>query len=440
MVSVRSSAGYRIAIAYAAVIAWMFLIMGITAHVAVDNELSRQRDERITRELDRLARYPRRTELLRELQWRQSHPLSQQFEFALFDARGERVAGTLEIENPLIGFADLPPPGHSRNGIMRAGSRDLADGSQLVVAVDTEVSQRVGAILFRVLLAAFVATMAITAIGGVILSSYLRGRLKSINAAADASVTTDIEWRVPLSSRGDEFDEAASAVNLMLDRIAGLTVNLRQVSSDIAHDLRKPLMRLLWQTDRIGRVEGAEQRVSELGDEMLALFSGILRIAEVEGGELERNLVPVDLSSLLLEVVESYAPALTDADDTLDWVIEPDVTVMGNRELLAQVVANLLDNARIHTPAGTVIKVGLAADGTNARLSVEDDGPGVAEADRDKLLQRFFRAETSRTTPGNGLGLSLVAAIARAHRGEVAVENADPGLRIVVTIPIVAER
>jgi signal transduction histidine kinase len=126
---------------------------------------------------------------------------------------------------------------------------------------------------------------------------------------------------------------------------------------------------------------------------------------------------------------------LVDGGDVIDWTIQPDITVMGNRELLAQMAANLLDNARIHTPAGTAIAFRLALDGGDARLSVEDNGPGVTDEDRAKLLQRFFRAEASRTTPGNGLGLNLVAAVARAHNGRVTIDDADPGLRVIVTLP-----
>jgi signal transduction histidine kinase len=210
------------------------------------------------------------------------------------------------------------------------------------------------------------------------------------------------------------------------------------VSSDVAHDLRTPLLRLRNQLDQVGRIAGAEERAIELGDEMLRLFAAILRIAEVEGGGLQRGFAPVDLSALTADVAESFAPALADSGHTVDWTIAPGIAVSGDRELLAQLIANLLDNVQVHTPAGTTVRLQLLADGGTARLSAQDDGPGVAASDRAQLLRRFFRAEASRTTPGNGLGLSLVAAVAAAHDGAVACEDAQPGLRMIITLPRLA--
>jgi signal transduction histidine kinase len=434
MASFRSSAAYRIAVIYAAVLVWTVLLLGMAVFFTADGEFRRQRDREIAEELDRLSHEPDRAELLRELNWRQAESATNRFRYGLFDRQGKRIAGAIETFPSSAGFTDLPLRG-VEGGQERAVSGDIGDGHRLVVSTDGTAIDRIHAMIFKFFVAAFVAVLMTSALGGLALGWYLRRRLHPISATANAIVTGDIEWRAPVGSRGDEFDTAARALNLMLDRIAGLMENLRQVSSDIAHDLRKPLIRLLNQTDRLGQVAGAEQRVVELGDEMLMLFASILRIAEVEGGGLERGFTSINLSGLMGEVAETFAPALADGGHSIDWTIEPDIAVMGNRELLAQMAANLLDNARIHTPAGTAIVFRLASEGSDARLSVEDNGPGVSEDDRDKVLQRFFRAETSRTTPGNGLGLSLVAAVARAHNGTVTIEDAGPGFRVIVTLP-----
>jgi signal transduction histidine kinase len=211
--------------------------------------------------------------------------------------------------------------------------------------------------------------------------------------------------------------------------------NLRQVSSDIAHDLRTPLVRLRSQLDLVGRVEGSEERAIELVDEILTLFSAILRIAEVEGGGLENYFVPVDLSTHANGIAGAYASAFVDSGHILNWTIEPEIAVLGDRGLLAQAMANILDNALVHTPRGTSILLELAARGPLVHLTIRDNGPGVSALDRGQLLQRFFRAEASRTTPGNGLGLTLVAAAASAHGGTVIVEDAQPGLKIALTLP-----
>lgn len=434
MPSLRASAAYRIAATGAAVLAWAIILLGAVVYFAADAEFSRRRDLEIIDELDRLSREPTDAELLRELAWREEAQTSR-FDYALFDRTGKRVIGSLDISAPAPGIRELSVEAPGGRRMIRVGVIGLSEDRRLAVALDTKAKGRIDLTILKLFLFAFVGMLAICALGGFILARYLRYRLNAITATADAIVTGDIEWRVPVSSRGDEFDAVGRSVNQMLDRIAGLMENLRQVSSDIAHDLRKPLIRLLLQTDRLGEEKGAQQRVVELGDELLMLFSGILRIAEVEGGGLERGFEEVDLSTVMSEVSEGFAPALFDDGHQFVWTIEPNVSVKGNRELLAQLAANLLDNARIHTPPGTSIALSLGSVGGDARLSVADNGPGVAEGERDKLLQRFFRAEDSRTTPGNGLGLSLVAAVVRAHGGTVMVEDAGPGLRIVVTLP-----
>lgn len=433
---VRTSAAYRIGITCAAVLAWMILLLGGAVYWAADAEFRKQRDQEIAAELERLAREPDARELMRELAWREGERSRVRFRYAFFDRQGRMVAGTIASSPFKQGFGDLvvrEPDGTNR--VMRAGSVDLAHGGRLVVAEDSATIDRVTALILKLFLGAFMALLLISALGAVILGWYLRRRLIPITATADAIITGDLKFRVPVGKRQDEFDAAGQTINIMLDRVEALMENLRQVSSDIAHDLRKPLMRLLWQTDRLGKVEGAEQRVFELGDELLSLFTAILRISEVEGGGLEGSFVRIDLSALLEELAESFELALADDGKTLHWTIEPDVVVMGNREVLAQLVSNLLDNARIHTPVGTVVRLLLEKAEDEARLIVEDSGFGVPEADLEKLLQRFYRAEASRTTPGNGLGLSLVVAAARAHGGTIAVENATPGLRISVTLP-----
>jgi hypothetical protein len=436
MASVRSRAVYKIAVNYAAIFIWANLLLGGAVYFAVNAESTRQTNQQIAAELDRLSHEPNHETLVRLLAGRQADELNNSFLYALFDKGGARVVGALDIQRPDPGLRVVSLPlenGESRS--VRAGAIDLADGSRLVVAQDMTLVASLNKILLKVLIVAFLVSLVVSAIGGLILGRYLRSRLRPISTTANAIVAGNLAVRVPVLLPGDEFDAAGHVLNLMLDRIAGLMENLRQVSSDIAHDLRKPLIRLLCQTDRLGQDERAVESVYRTGDELLALFASILRLAEVEGGDLQRSFERIDLSAEMNEVAESFAPALADAGDTLEWIVEPDINVLGNRELLGQLAANLLDNARIHTPVGTVIRLRLMDDEEQAVLIVEDDGPGVSAEDRGKLLQRFYRTEASRTTDGNGLGLSLVAASARAHRGTVNVEDACPGLRIVVRLP-----
>jgi len=228
----------------------------------------------------------------------------------------------------------------------------------------------------------------------------------------------------------------------MLDRIAHLLDNLRQVSGDVAHDLRTPLARLrnqLAETLDSGgdaaATRTALKRAIGQSDDLLALFAAILRISEVEGGALSKTFARVDLSDLVNDLCDSYAPAVSDGGRTLDCEIEPNIRLHGDWELIAQAVINLLDNAQHHTPPGTRIIVAADADEVWIRLSVADNGPGVAAEDRPRIARRFARLDSSRTTPGHGLGLNLVEVIAEAHGGTLLIDDNMPGLRVTMVLP-----
>ena len=245
-----------------------------------------------------------------------------------------------------------------------------------------------------------------------------------------------------MSSRGDEFDQLAETLNRMLDRIEGLLENLRQVSSDVAHDLRTPLSRLRTQLENTKHqpadpTEVVEGAIVQL-DHVLSLFAAILRIAEVEAGETRHYFTSVDLSALTTELAESYAPAVQDNGATLLWSIEPDLKALGDRELLAQAAINLIENAQRHTPPGTVIRLTLVGAGDWLCLQVVDDGPGVATSDLPRIVKRFTRLDSSRNTSCYGLGLNLVDAVAKLHGGRLVLKNNSPGLSATIELPALA--
>lgn len=436
MGSLRSSAAYRIAFTYACAFIGAVLLLGVAVYFAADAEFRQQRDQAISAEVADLLREGGGPELRSELAERRGTRATGGFMYALFDPGGSRVAGTLDTAMPAPGFSMImfndPKEGPD---VARADTRVLADGTRLVVAVDSESVEAIDATILTLFGAVFVAMLAIGLVGALLLGRYLRRRLDAITATANDIMAGDLAQRMPVGGNGDEFNSVASALNAMLDRIAGLMENLRQVSSDVAHDLRTPLLRLRGQLELVGHVDGAAQKSIELGDELMRLFASILRIAEVEGGGIERQFQPVDLSLLTEDVAETFLPAMADSGRSLEWIISPNVRVLGDRELLAQAIANLLDNARIHTPSGTAVDLRLYADQTNVLLSVSDDGPGVPAEDRAKILRRFFRGEASRSTPGNGLGLSLVGAVARSHGGEVRIGDSVPGLCVTIELP-----
>ncbi|MCB8876050.1 sensor histidine kinase [Acidisoma silvae] len=278
--------------------------------------------------------------------------------------------------------------------------------------------------------------------GGVLLSQAFLARVDAIGRAAEAIIAGDLSHRIPTGGDSD-FDRLAGTLNRMLDRINALMETLQQVSSDIAHDLRTPLSRLYQKLD------GARENARSLADYEAAIhgalrdaealmetFSALLRIAQVEGAARRAAFRDVDLSAVVDAVADAYRPDAEDAGHVILVEATASVTVHGDKDLLTQALANLIENGLRHTPAGTVLRVTLSAgSGTGPVLAVADNGPGVAPDDLPRLTQRFYRTERSRTTAGNGLGLSLVAAVMELHRGRVDLEAAHPGLAVRLIFP-----
>jgi signal transduction histidine kinase len=265
----------------------------------------------------------------------------------------------------------------------------------------------------------------------------------AIARTAEAIIGGDLGRRVPTRGTGDDLDRLASTLNRMLDRIQALMESLRQVSSDVAHDLRTPLSRLYQRLEeaRTHARSAAEYQAAidaALGEAegLLETFSALLRIAQVEGASARAGFRDVDLTAVTEAVCDAYLPDAEEAGHRLAATIARDVTVSGDKELLTQALSNLVENALRHTPPGTLVSIRLA-DGApaGAQLSVEDDGPGVAAADLPRLTDRFYRGEQSRTTSGNGLGLSLVGAVAELHGAKLSLDAPERGLRVSFSFP-----
>ncbi|MDB5706690.1 MAG: sensor histidine kinase [Sphingomonas bacterium] len=446
MGKLATSAAYRIAFTYSLALALAIIALGMAVYFAADADFRSQQDAAIAEESAALVRDFREEgveELVREMAAREAVSSTNAFGYALFDRSGKRVAGALDTPQPPPGWHDIsfldPQEGPDP---ARAFARDLPNGLRLVVAVDTEALERIDGTILGLFSGAFLFVILVGIVGALILGSYLRRRLDRISGTARAIMSGDLERRMPVGARGDEFDDLALTLNAMLDRIEQLMDNLRQVSSDVAHDLRTPLARL--RNQLAGTLDGggdaattraALERAIDQSDDLLSLFAAILRISEVEAGALARTFAPIDLSDLLTDLCDSYAPAISDGGRSLGCEIDPGIGVHGDRELIAQAVINLLDNAQRHTPPGTHIVLAVDANEDTVRLSVADDGPGVARADWPRIVRRFTRLDSSRTTPGHGLGLSLVAAIAAAHGGDVVIGDNAPGLRVTMTLP-----
>jgi signal transduction histidine kinase len=320
---------------------------------------------------------------------------------------------------------------------------DLGGGVLLAVGGDL---RQIGD-LEHAIATAFLWTVGLAAVlgisGGAVLSRAFLRRVDAIARTAEAIIGGDLARRMPLRGTGDDLDRLASTLNRMLDRIGVLMESLRQVSSDVAHDLRTPLSRLYQRLEgaraharSVAEYESAIDAALGEAEGLLETFAALLRIAQLEGASPRAGFRDVNLTAVTETVCDAYRLDAEDAGHQLTATISPGIAVSGDQELLTQALANLVENALRHTPSGTRINVRLTGSSdAGVLLSVEDDGPGVAAADLPRLTDRFYRAERSRTTPGNGLGLSLVSAVAELHGAKLRVDAMEPGLQVSLLFP-----
>jgi signal transduction histidine kinase len=437
----RSSAAYKIAFinfgAYAAGLALLGGIVFAVMHVA----FTRQLDSMVSDEAQTLVNEFHSGgdgELAEAIAVREASSSPTHMMYGVYSPDGRRIHGSFPAARPALGLHPIAFHDDSEGADnARARVIDLSPSERLVVAEDSDWLETIERIVIVIFSLAFVGACIMGLAGAVVLGGYLRRRLYSISASAEAIIGGDIRKRMPVTPRRDEFDQLARTLNRMLDRIEGLLENLRQVSNDIAHDLRTPLARLRNNLER-GSVDGADAVVGNAikhVDEVLALFAAILRLAEVESGETRRFFAPVDVTALMTELAESYAPVFEDHRRTLLWSLEAGLSLEGDRELLAQAVVNLLENAQQHTPEGTVVRLTGASARNCISLQVADCGPGVPKSDLHRVTKRFARLESSRSSAGYGLGLSLVTAVAKLHGGQLILRNLNPGLSATIEVP-----
>ena len=296
-------------------------------------------------------------------------------------------------------------------------------------------------LLTNALLWALVVVVGMAIIGAVVARSLFRRTIANISDTATAIAAGNFARRVALSGRGDEFDQLAETINDMLDRIGRLMDGVRQVSNAIAHDLRTPIARArtkledaalhaMTETDLRAAIE---QATADL-DGIVRIFQALLRIAEIEAGSRRSAFAPLDVAPLLTDLAELYSAVAEECGQTLAVDVAPALPIQGDRDLIQQAVANLLDNAlKFSPPAGTVTLRAHAARG-GVEIEISDQGPGIPDEDRARATERFYRGEAARSTPGSGLGLALVQAVAQLHSGGVFLSDAAPGLRAKLSL------
>ena len=368
--------------------------------------------------------------------------------YRLQSAEGRRLAGTLPDmsvapewrELPIAGAAVLPPDDESHAILVQA--RPLQTGGILFVGRDEREVTELEEVLEQTFAWTAAAALALAVLVGVVTSrGYLR-RIEAVNATTRTIIEGgNIAARIPVQGTQDEFDRLAANLNAMLARIQALIEGLRQVSADIAHDLRTPLTHL---RQRLESARGQALSVPDYEalveatitdtDAILRTFAALLRIAQVEAGTRRSGFAEVSLSQLCATIAEIYGAVAEDKGQQITTSIAQNVSTRGDRELLTQLLANLVENAIRHTPGGTRICLALEQD-RSPRIVITDDGPGIPAGVRPHAFRRFFRGDPSRSTDGSGLGLSLVRAVAELHDIGIDLQDNNPGLRVVLSFP-----
>ncbi len=428
--------GTKLALLYALLFGLSILLLGGASLFLIDRTLRQQVDDRITAEILALTEAPdvqSADDILRRIVARKGE--QQKLLYILRDGNGGAVLNDIAWTGSTIGWFDF--------GHVESGEAEIADqfrgfavkgnGYDLVVAEDTDEIENIRQIILSVsvLLAAIAAALA--GAGGTWLSRLYLGKLESFATQARAITAGDFSQRMPAVGSGDEFHSLSTSLNLMLDRNHELLQLQRRVTSDIAHDIRTPLTRMRQRLDVDEQNEATRATIADI-DELRDILNALLRIAEIEEGDRRRNFKPVRVSELATRVVEIYAAAFDDQDKRLSVVTTSDANMLGDPELLTQMLVNLVENALHHTPRASHTEVQVLDDSKNLLLIVKDDGPGVPAGEEDRILQRFYRLDKSRTSQGSGLGLNLVKAIADVHGGVLKIENCNPGLRVGLTL------
>ncbi len=360
--------------------------------------------------------------------------------FLLVDADGRRVAGNLsswpDLASPVGRLLHRDVTREGRRVPARMLIRDLAGGARLFVGRDMEEGKSIRSLVLRSLAYGGGVAILLVVAGAWLFRRQLEARIGQIRRTAGEIEAGDLSRRIPVASE-DEFGLLSRDINRMLDRIEHLMEGVRHVSNAIAHDLRTPLARIrnkldgaLRQQQGVAGYESAAQAAIDDIDDLTRVFDKLLQIAAAESGMRPENFDDIDLQQIGADIVEMYEATADEQGVLLVQMYGDSVPARGDRNLLGSALASLVDNAIKYAGPGATVEVSAGSDEQGSWLAVRDNGPGVPAEELPKLTQRFYRLDKSRHLPGNGLGLSIVAAIAALHGGSLEIEDAAPGLRL----------
>ncbi|MGJ0509845.1 MAG: sensor histidine kinase [Methylocystis sp.] len=364
---------------------------------------------------------------------------------------GDFIVGN--IEQPTTGpvggdkLTEMPYQRRGEPGVLHPALMRLfliPGGFRLLIGHDIEDHEVLRDILRRALGVSLFWLALVGALGGLFVAHRMLERVDVMSASARRIMAGDLHERLAVSGAGDELDRLAENFNAMLERISELMQGLREVSDNIAHDLKTPLTRLRNRAEAAlrGASGNGEHRealtaVIEESDSLIRVFNALLMIARAEAGYCSDNLAIYEAGAVVSDIAEMYEPVAEEQGVELRVSTESDLAVTGSRELLGQALVNLVDNALKYGVSGETPRIDVSAKraGDRVEITVADHGPGISPADRERVVGRFVRLENSRSRPGSGLGLSMAAAVARLHHGALRIEDNAPGLRVVLSLP-----
>lgn len=363
--------------------------------------------------------------------------------YLLQGPNGEFLAGNID---PVTSLPDSGQVEALRLGINTDFTYFVKQGPigdyRLLIGSSAEDISEIGEVLIEGAGWAGLVLLVIAVSGGITLSIRMNRRITAIQSVLEDVANGRFDVKIPQGSSGDDIDQVAELMNQTFARLGATVETIRQISNDISHDLKTPLNRLRIIVEQgMAKQERGETVIEELAEAgteiqgIISTFDALLRISQIESGARKARFTEIDLGALLAVVGEFYREFAEDQGMTISLHAQTVPPVHGDRDLLTQLVANLVENSLRHCPKGSMIEAAVSYRDDAIALSISDNGPGIPVDERDKVLRRLYRLERSRTTPGSGLGLSLVKAIADLHDAKLVLEDNGPGLRVTILFP-----
>lgn len=452
-VKLFDTSAFRIAIQFASIFTVIVSVALGSVYVITFNEIKQQVDRELIHELEELKSHYKKystDSLIKHIDLRLQYGRHLHHYYALTDEKFSLLSGSnflvpyimeIPFEKERISFTDAFEVLHGKDddNDLRMAALHLDNKLYLISAQsDSSIEEFQGHTLTAIIIAIIV-TLSSAFIIGLYMSRQTLDKINAINTGLEKSIANNFNHSLPVPKREDEFQTLILKLNLMLARIKELITGMRQVTDNIAHDLRNPLTRLknrlevtLLQPRAENEYQQAMEKAIEDGNELIKTFNSLLSIAQAEAGVRRDNWQPIDLSELIDDIADLYRIVAEEHGLTLDWQKKETIKIIGNRQLLAQTLSNLLENAIKYSHPSGKISLLLYQEDKHPVIEVNDAGPGIPAQHREKVLARFQRLDNSRSTSGSGLGLSLVNAVAKLHSAKLTLLDNKPGLRVKI--------